>query len=215
MEKKILIAVDGSIHSRKAIEYCIDMCSIIKGMHYVLINIQPKISDFLIQESHIDPQAKAGLKELADRNHRQSMKILDESMEIMIKLGINKKLIEKVSLPALKGTSKEILDYAKQTICDAVVVGNRGKSKFTEAFTGSISNNIIEFTDTIPVWAVGGDINAQKVMLAVDGSESALVAVDHASFMFSGNTSIDITLMHVTPSLRDYPRTAIGVGYRM
>jgi nucleotide-binding universal stress UspA family protein len=204
MEKKILIAVDGSIHSRKAIEYCIDMCSIIKGMHYVLINIQPKISDFLIQESHIDPQAKAGLKELADRNHKQSMKILDESMEIMIKLGINKKLIEKVSLPALKGTSKEILDYAKQTICDAVVVGNRGTSKFAEAFTGSISNNIIEFTDTIPVWAVGGDINAQKVMLAVDGSESSLVAVDYASFMFSGNTSIDITLMHVTPSLRDY-----------
>jgi hypothetical protein len=95
-------------------------------MHYVLINIQPKISDFLIQESHIDPQAKAGLKELADRNHKQSMKILDESMEIMIKLGINKKLIEKVSLPALKGTSKEILDYAKQTICDAVVVETGG-----------------------------------------------------------------------------------------
>ncbi|MBN1904564.1 MAG: universal stress protein [Deltaproteobacteria bacterium] len=204
MEKKILIAVDGSIHSRKAIEYCIDICSIIKGMHYVLINIQPKISDFLIHESHIDPQAKAGLKEIADKNHRHSMKILDESMDTMIKLGINKKLIEKVSLPALKGTSKEILDYAKQTICDAVVVGNRGTTKFAEAFRGSIANNIIEYTDTIPVWAVGGGINSHKVMLAVDGSESSLVAVDHASFMFSGNTSIDITLMHVTPRLRDY-----------
>jgi hypothetical protein len=41
-------------------------------------------------------------------------------------------------------------------------------------------------------------------LLAVDGSESSLVAVDHAAFMFSGNTSIDITLLHVTPRLRDY-----------
>lgn len=204
MEKKILITVDGSIYSRKAIEYCIKMSSIIKDMHYVLINIQPKISDFLIEESHLDPKAKAAIREIADKNHIQSMKILDQSMDTMITLGIKEKHIEKVSLPSLNGTSKEILDYAKQTICDAIVVGNRGVTKLTEAFIGSTSNTIIEYTDTIPVWAVGGDIDTHKVMLAVDGSESALKAVDHAAFIFSGNSHIDITLLHVTPRLKDY-----------
>jgi nucleotide-binding universal stress UspA family protein len=204
MEKKILITVDGSIHSRKAIEYCVELRSMIKSMNYVLINIQPKISDFLIQESHLDSKAKAVIREIADKNHAHSMKILDHSMETMIKLDVKEKHIEKVSLPSLKGTAKEILDYAKQTICDAIVVGNRGTTKLTEAFRGSIANNIIEYTDTIPVWAVGGNIITTKVILAVDGSETSLRAVDHVAFMFSGNTSIEITLLHVAPKLRDY-----------
>lgn len=204
MEKKILIAVDGGIHSRKAIEYSIDMCSLIKDMHYVLLNIHPKISDFLLKESKMDAKAGSAIKEVAQKNKQNSIKILNESMEVMVKLGVDEKLIEKVSQPVIKGTAKGILDYAKQTLCDAIVVGDRGKSKLAEAFTGSIANNVLEHTDTTPVWAVGGTIKTQKVMLAVDGSESALKAVDHAAFMLTGNTEVKITLIHVTPKLRDY-----------
>ncbi|NLA76029.1 MAG: universal stress protein [Deltaproteobacteria bacterium] len=204
MEKKILIAVDQSIHSRKAIEYCIEMHSIIKNMSFVLINIQPKISDFLFHESESDQSTKEGLKEMADKNQKHSMKILGHAKNTMIKMGVSEKLIETASFPAIKGISKEILDYAKQIICDAIVVGNRGTTKLTEAFTHSITNNILEFTDTVPIWAVDGNVRAQNVMVAVDGSESSLAAVDHTAFMFSGNTSTDIMLLHVTPSLRDF-----------
>ena len=204
MEKKILIAVDGSIHSRKAIEYCIDMCSVIKDMHYILLNIHPKISDFLLQESKMNSKASSALKEVAQKNKENSKKILNETMDTMVKLGIEEKLIEKVSQPVIKGTAKGILDYAKQMLCDAIVVGDRGKSKLAEAFTGSIANNVLEHTDTTPVWAVGGDIKTKKVMLAVDGSESALKAVEHAAFMLAGNNEVKIYLIHVTPKLRDY-----------
>jgi len=204
VEKKILIAVDGSIHSRRAIEYCVNMCSLIKEMQYILINIQPKISDFLIQESKMDSKASSALKEVVEKNKENSKKILNESMNVIVRLGIGENLIEKVSLPVVKGTAKGILDYAKQTLCDAIVVGDRGKSKLAEAFTGSIANNVLEHTDTIPVWAAGGDIKSQKVMIAVDGSESALKAVDHVAFMLEGNSEIKVTLLHVTPKLRDY-----------
>ncbi len=204
MEKKILIAVDGSIHSRRAIEYCVGMCSLIKDMQYILINIHPKISDFLLAESKMDSKAGSALRDVAKKNKENSLKILDESMEIMVKMGVSEDLIEKVSQPVIKGTAKGILDFAKQTLCDAIVVGDRGKSKLVEAFTGSIANNVLEHTDITPVWAVGGDIKTKKVMLAVDGSESALKAVDHAAFMLAGNTEINVTLVHVTPRLRDY-----------
>ncbi|MFC1838415.1 universal stress protein [Thermodesulfobacteriota bacterium] len=204
MEKKILIAVDGGIHSRKAIEYCINICSLIKDVHYTLINIRPKISDFLIKDSQLDSKASQALKDVVERNKGNSMNILDESMEIMVKLGMDENLIEKVSLPVIKGTAKGILDYAKQQICDAIVVGDRGKSKLAEAFTGSIANNLLEHTDITPVWGIGGDIKSQKIMIAVDGSESALKAVDHVAFMIEGNPDIKVTLLHVTPKLRDY-----------
>ena len=204
MEKQILIAVDGSIHSRRATEYCLDICSLMKDVHYTLLNIQPKISDFLLEESRMDIKASSALKEIAEKNKKNSARILNEATETMVKLGIDEKLIDKVSLPVTRGTAKDILDYAKHTLCDAIVVGDRGKSKIAEAFTGSVTSDVLEHTDTTPVWAVGGDIKTQKVMLAVDGSESALKAVDYAAFMLAGNIDIKVTLIHVTPKLRDY-----------
>jgi nucleotide-binding universal stress UspA family protein len=152
----------------------------------------------------MDAKASSALKSVAEKNKQNSMKILDEAVEIMVKMGVDEELIDKVSQPVIKGTAKGILDYAKQTLCDAIVVGDRGKSKLAEAFTGSIANNVLEHTDTTPVWAVGGDVKSNKVMLAVDGSESALKAVDHAAYMLAGNKEIKIYLIHVTPKLRDY-----------
>ena len=69
---------------------------------------------------------------------------------------------------------------------------------------GSVSNSVLEHTSTTPVWAVGGEVKSSKIMIAVDGSESALNAVDHVSFMLGENPEVQITLLHITPRLRDY-----------
>jgi nucleotide-binding universal stress UspA family protein len=43
-----------------------------------------------------------------------------------------------------------------------------------------------------------------KMVMAVDGSEASLRAVDHLSFMLGGNEEMTLTLFHVTPMLRNY-----------
>jgi hypothetical protein len=43
----------------------------------------------------------------------------------------------------------------------------------------------------------------KKILLAVDGSESALRAVDHMAFMLSGNPEVRFCFFHVTPRLKD------------
>ena len=204
MEKKILIAVDGSIHSRKAIEYTVMMESLIKDIHYTLINIQPKISEFLIEDARMDSKAREGLKAVIDKNREDSMRILNEGKALMINLGIKEGNIETVTHPMVMGTAKGILDYAKQALCDAIVLGRRGMSRLAESFLGSVSNSVLEHTSVTPVWAVGGDVTSSKIMIAVDGSESALNAVDHVSFMIGENPDVEITLLHITPRLRDY-----------
>ncbi|MBN1847127.1 MAG: universal stress protein [Deltaproteobacteria bacterium] len=204
MEKKILIAMDGSANSKKAIEYTVQMESVIEDMRYILINIQPKLSEFLVEDARKDPKAKAALQDVVNKNRENSIKILDESKSMMIKLGIDEKHIELVSQPMIMGTAKGILDYAKQSLCDAIVMGRRGLSRMAESFMGSVSNSVLEHTNITPVWAIGGDVSSSKMMIAIDGSESALRAVDHASFMIGGNPDVTITLLHVSPRLRDY-----------
>ena len=204
MEKRILIAVDGSIYSRKAIEYTVKLESVIKDLNYTLLNIHPKISEFLIEDARTDAKARAALKEVVSKNQENSIKILDESKAIMTKLGVEEKQIETATQPVVRGTAKGILDYGKQALCDAIVLGRRGISRLAEAFTGSVTNNVLEHTSTTPVWAIGGDIKSSKIMVAIDGSESALEALDHVIFMVGENPDIQITLLHVTPRLRDY-----------
>jgi nucleotide-binding universal stress UspA family protein len=204
VEKKILIAMDGSSYSRKAIEYTVKMESLFKDMHYILLNIQPKLSEFLVEDARQDSKARAALQEVLNKNKENSLNILNESKSLMTKLGIDEKNIEIISQPMAMGMAKGILDYAKQSLCDAIVMGRRGLSRLAESFMGSVSNSVLEYTNVTPVWAVGGDITSSKIMIAVDGSESALRAVDHVSFMIGENPDISVTLVHVSPRLRDY-----------
>jgi len=45
MEKKILLAVDDSRHSRNTIHYAVNVSSFVKNLHYVLFNVQPNGAD--------------------------------------------------------------------------------------------------------------------------------------------------------------------------
>jgi len=50
VEKRILIAVDGSVYSRKAMEYAAGIGSIVKNIHYTLLHIHPKVSEYLVED---------------------------------------------------------------------------------------------------------------------------------------------------------------------
>lgn len=204
MERRILIAVDGSVYSRKAMEYTAGIGSIVKDIHYTLLHIHPKVSEYLVEDAKKDPQSVATLKKATKKNQEESMRLLAESKAIMVKLGISEDKIETVSQEQIRGTAKAILDHARITLCDAIVLGRRGVSRLAESFMGSITNSVLEHTEETPVWAIGGDVKPSKIMIAVDGSDSSLRAVDHVSFMLGDNPDSKITLLHVTPRLRDY-----------
>jgi nucleotide-binding universal stress UspA family protein len=69
---------------------------------------------------------------------------------------------------------------------------------------GSVTANLVEHTDPIPVWVVDGTVASDKILLAVDGSSSALRALDHATFMLSGHPTADLQILHVRPRFQDY-----------
>ena len=77
MEKRILIAVDGSVYSRKAIEYAAGIGSVVKDIHYTLLHVHPKVSDYLVEDAKKDPQSLATLKKTTKKNQGESIRLLD------------------------------------------------------------------------------------------------------------------------------------------
>jgi nucleotide-binding universal stress UspA family protein len=204
MEKKILLPVDDSIHSRNTIHYAVKISSAVKNLTYTLYHVQPSISHFLLEEAKTDGLKQLDLNHLAQRNEHASQALLDKCKKSMMDLGVNSGHIQVVTQPRKLGRAKDIIEYAQQGHYDAIVVGRRGISRLQETFSGSITSNLLEHSRIIPVWVIDGQVTSTRIMIAVDGSESSLKAVDHLSFMTAGNADIAITLFHVVPRFSDF-----------
>ena len=204
MEKSILVAVDNSIHSRKVIEHAAKMGTIISNLSFTLFNVQPTVSDYLEHDSTRDAQASGALKKVVSKNEKNSKELLENYKSQMVEKGVDGKSIDLITQPRIMGAAKDILHYAKRRHMDAILLGRRGISRLEEAFIGSVANTVLEHASVIPIWSINGEIASSKIMVAIDGSESSLNAVDHVSYMVGDNPKARLTLLHITPTLRDY-----------
>jgi nucleotide-binding universal stress UspA family protein len=204
MEKKILLVVDGSIHSTRAVEYAVRVSSVVQNLTYTLFNIQPTISQYLLDESETDIQAKSELRKVARKNAEIAQGILEKHKSRMVGTGISERRIETVTQKKVLGICKDILDFAQEGLYDAILVGRRGLSRIEQTFMGSTTAGLVEHSSVIPVWVVDGDVQSMAVMLSVDGSKASLRAVDHLTFMLGGNEKMKVTMFHVTPTLGNY-----------
>ncbi|MCD6137538.1 MAG: universal stress protein [Deltaproteobacteria bacterium] len=204
MEKKILLAVDDSIHSMDAVRYAVNMSLPVKDVTYTLCHVQPGISGFLLDQARTDFKAQAELKKITRKNAEKAHGMLQRYKEWIVGMGIAEKRIDLVTAPRALGLTKDILLCAERGLYDAIVAGRRGLSRIQKTFMGSTSASLLSHSMVVPVWIVDGKVESTRIMVAVDGSENSLRAVDHLSFMVAGNPEIKVTLFHVVPKFRDY-----------
>lgn len=204
MEKKVLIAVDDSRHSENAVRYAAGIYEKVKGLKFVLIHVEPTISQYLLDEARTKPGAYAELQKLMRKSQEAAHQLLEKEKSLMVSLGVAEADVQLISLPRKFGAAKDILEYGTALLYDALIVGRRGLSGLAETFIGSVSANIVDNSHLLPVWIVNEKTSANAIMVAVDGSESSLRAVDHMAFMFGGNTDVNLTFFHVAPRLANF-----------
>lgn len=204
MQKKILIAVDKSAYAKNAVRYAARLCLRVEQLGYVLFTIQPMVSLFLEEEARRSPAARAKLERVSRRNAEECQAVLETLKAEMTRMGIAAKRITTVHRPHSQGVAKDIIEYAQQSLLDAIVVGRRGMTALQAVFMGSVSSAVAQNSGLIPVWLVDADLSPSKILLAVDGSEASLRAVDHLAFVLGGDPHLQLTLFHVRPRLRSY-----------
>ena len=204
MVKKIMIAVDDSLHSKNAVRYVTRLSVRMENLNYVLFTAQPMVSLFLVDEAKNNANSQRELRAVMERNATTSRKLLDNYRQLMVKDGVDESRIQTVTQPRKLDIGKDILEYAQTGRFDALVIGRRGISSLQELFMGSVSSNITQHSNIIPVWIIGGDVVPAKFLVAVDGSEYSLRAIDHLAFALSDAVGISLTFLHVRPKLKDF-----------
>ena len=204
MRKKIIIAVDDSRHSKNAVRYAAGIHEVLKDIEFTLMHVQPTISQYLLDEAKSKPKAYAELEKVNRKNAEAALLLLDNYKAQMVAAGIADENLQLKTQPRLLGVAKDILEASLVGHFDALILGRRGLSGLQDMFIGSVSANIVNNSMEIPIWLVDEEGASQDIMIAVDGSENSLKAVDHLAFMIRGNTDLNISFFHVTPRLQDF-----------
>ena len=200
----MLIAVDDSRHSENSLRYAAGLTESVKPLKFVLYHVQPTISQYLLDAAKTKPSANVELKKLMRKMNEAAKALLEKHKALMISLGVPEGDVQVVTLPRKFGVAKDILEYATALVYDAIIIGRRGVSGLTELLDGSVSNNVVNNSELLPIWVVDQKPSSKGIMAAVDGSQSSLRAVDHLAFIFGGNTDTTITFFHVEPRLTDF-----------
>ena len=204
MEKHILVAIDNSRGSIEVINYASQLKKAVAPITFTLFHVQPAISTYLTDDAKHKPSARRALEKVVSENEKTSNELLKTAAQRLISQGVEESAIRRMTLPRSKGIADDILAYASAKMLDAILVGRRGTSYLKKWLVGSVTANLVEHSQVIPIWVVDGQVQSSDYLLAVDGSASALRALDHLSFMLSGQPNTTIKLIHIRPILKDY-----------
>ena len=195
MEKKILIAVDGSIYSSQSLEYVALLFADTPNIHFHLItcigageSIIPVATD---DRNSLLPDAPgAGRKRLTAQTY------LQKAIDKLARLGIAPERITssvEISGQNIAGT---IQYQAEHLLVDSVLVGRRGLNALSEMLLGSVSSTLLKNCHEIPLWIIDGEVTNRNFLAPVDGSLPSLMAIDHLGHIMEGRQDITIFLFH-------------------
>jgi len=198
LDKKVLVAVDGSRSSMKALDYVASLGEgLIPGLAVTLLHVVKPVPPPIMLGGEADWRSFQ-LAEAQERRHRGAgAEVLAQARQRIVTRGIGPDRVEtKIDSRGL-GLAKDILFEAEKGGYDALVVGRRGLSRLEEIFLGSVTTKVVQHADRVPVWVVGGAGPGRRVLCAVDNSEGSLRAVDHLAFMLESGPGGEVTLFHV------------------
>ena len=141
MIKKILAATDGSEHANKAINYAADLALKYDAALYLVHAVQEsKIPDgfeeFLEAEKVEKPKVLVYLKKVGKR-------VVEAAKNQAKSKGVNNIQAKVV----IGGPSEKILQFAKTSDIDLIILGSRGLGGIKSLFLGSVSSKVCNQAD--------------------------------------------------------------------
>jgi nucleotide-binding universal stress UspA family protein len=200
--RRILIAVDGSAQAVHAVRYVAEHWSpsILKANLLYVLPAAPDVFMDLEAQVYLRQAFKGKYGQWRRAMRGVAQGFLDRARNILVEANVPENHVGVILQEQEVGIARDIIAEAKRGY-DAVVIGRRGLSKMEGGFLlGSVCTKIVSGLRDVPVWVVGGKIEASRVLLAVDASENSQKAVDYLG-SFARHTTAEVTLCHVMRQL--------------
>ena len=193
---KILLAVDGSEHALEAVGY-VSRIAPFKRLEVVLYNVHNPIPEAYWD---LDKKASYGWAihdvRAWEREYDKNLQAyLEQAKKILWQAEFPKDSVAVKIHKREKGIARDIVREANHGY-RCVIVGRKGMSRLKDLVLGSVATKLVEKLSSSPLVVVGKQPAQGPVLLAMDGSEGAMRAVDHVGALL-GASDLEVTLLHV------------------
>lgn len=136
---KVLVPVDGSVYSVKALQIAAELVKTKKANIYVL-SVVPSIGG--IEDHEISPSRRDRHMEVFEKRAEDAIKLAGDilSKEDVTSSRFSKSVVTSVSVP------DAIIDFAETEKIDLIVIGSRGLSTSSRFKLGSIANQVVKYS---------------------------------------------------------------------
>ena len=205
-KRRLLIALDGSNQSFEAVRYASGILSPGK-MEVVLFHVKSKIPESYwdIEKEPSFRHKLAPVAVWAVQQEKAMEEFIQRCRQIFVDRGVPREAVHIKIQERKVGIARDIAREA-QGDYDGVVVGRWGMSKLKDLVWGSIANKLVGQLSQSPLWVVGGSPQPGKYLVAMDGSDEAMRAVEYVGTILAGS-DYAVTLFHV---LRSFEFLSLG-----
>lgn len=133
MIKKIMVPMDGSDHAKKALEHASDLALKYKAFLH-LIHVVSPLASIPYQEV---------LERVQESQEKFAKEILDEAVKEVKKKGIT----NFQSTMILGDPAREIVEFARRSGIDMIVMGSRGAGGVESLVLGSVSHKVCHLAE--------------------------------------------------------------------
>lgn len=195
-QNKVLLAFDGSKHAFHAINYISKLAPFHK-MKIVLFNVFSSMPESYLDLAK-DPQFSQSAQKVRAWEMQQKKEIqksMDKAKEKLLHSGFTPSAVSVRIHNRKEGIARDIVKEA-QNGYDAVIIGRRGTGIYREIVLGSVAKKIVDKVAFLPVLMIGEIPPDDKFLVAFDGSENAVRAVDYVAQVLGG-FDFNISLFNV------------------
>lgn len=200
IQKRLLVAVDGSEQALDAVRYAGNLVSPDR-VEVVLLHILSKVPESFwdLKDNPIFKEQVESVSAWQTHQEEVMRTHMEKAHQILLSAGVRGEAITAKLQERKVGIARDIAAES-QNGYDAVVLGRRGLGNLADLVLGSIANKLIGKLVNIPVWVIGGSPDHRKVLISLDHSEGALRAADYTAGMLAGSERY-VTLVHVIREL--------------
>lgn len=198
MERKILLAVDGT---QKGLESASIVGQILKDqhdLHLVLIHCMQQLSSLLPGEVCLDVEEQCKIP-FADQE-KVGNAVLNESRRRIVEAGFPGDRIEMQLKLNSMDAAHDILAEAENRKIRTIALGRRGRSQVEALLLGSVSGKVAQYAQHKTVWIVDTPVNdTNTVLIAMEGVPESRELVRYTAEYIAPQSRFHFTFLHLMP----------------
>ncbi|MEJ2587305.1 MAG: universal stress protein [Deltaproteobacteria bacterium] len=195
-KNKLLVALDGSDFTFETVKYISQMASF-KQKQLVLFTVFMGIPSryWDLQQEAVFRSRVSEVRSWETQRKKDAEIYMNNAKKILLDAGFSESALEIFIHPMERGIARDLIDEAEKGYA-ALVAGKRGRGGVQGVVLGSVATKLLQKVSSVPLVVVGRNVRPGRVLIAFDGSEGCMRAVECVADMLMGS-EVHINLTHV------------------